>query len=296
MIRQAPATRTRNMRAAVLVQRGKPPYLGKMYSEIIRMRHLTLAAVLAAALLPLASARSAELAEHRAMYALSLESARGDVIAASGSMVYEVTDACDAWAVRQRLKMTLTNREGQDIDMVSDYTTWESKDGLRLRFRLRQMTEDAVTSEVTGDATLQARGGPGTVHYILPGDTTKPLPGGTLFPMAHTEVLLDAAKAGKKFITLPLFDGTGAEGAQDSTVAIVGWTPPQDSKWPTLSALPSSRVRVAFFGREAASQQPEYEVGMKYWANGIADNLQMDFGDFVMSGKITELKVPKQGC
>jgi hypothetical protein len=280
----------------MLVQCDKATYLGWMNPEITRMRHLTLAAIFAAGLLPGAPAQAAELAEHRAMYGLSLESARGDVIAASGSMVYEVTDACDAWAVRQRLKMTLTNRDGQDIDMVSDYTTWESKDGLKLRFRLRQMTEDAVTSEVTGDASLERRGGPGEVHYVLPEEVTKKLPAGTLFPMAHTEVLLDAAKAGQKFLTLPLFDGTGAEGAQDSTVAIVGWAAPQDSKWPTLSALPSSRVRVAFFGREAAAQQPDYEVGMKYWANGIADNLQMDFGDFVMTGKITDLKIPKHAC
>jgi hypothetical protein len=265
-----------------------------MYPEIMRMRHLTLAAILAVGLLP--QAHAAELAEHRAVYALALDSARGDVIAASGSMIYEVTDACDAWAVRQRLKMTLTNRDGQDIEMVSDYTTWESKDGLKLRFRLRQLTEDAVTSEVTGDATMERAGGPGEVHYTLPEDTTKKLPVGTLFPMAHTSVLLDAAKAGQKFLALPLFDGTGAEGAQDSTVAIVGWTPPAESKWPSLSALPSSRVRVAFFGREATTTQPDYEVGMKYWSNGIADNLQMDFGDFVMSGKITDLKIPRHAC
>ena len=42
-------------------------------------------------------------------------------------MGYEVIDACDGWAVRQRLSMTLTNSEGQDIQMVSDYATWESR-------------------------------------------------------------------------------------------------------------------------------------------------------------------------
>ena len=40
-------------------------------------------------------------------------------------MGYEVIDACDGWAVRQRLQMTVTNRDGQDIEMVSDYATWE---------------------------------------------------------------------------------------------------------------------------------------------------------------------------
>ena len=67
---------------------------------------------------------------HKALYTLTLDTAKGnDVIAAHGTMGYEVTDACDGWAVRQRLNMTITNAEGQDIEMSSDYATWESKDG-----------------------------------------------------------------------------------------------------------------------------------------------------------------------
>ena len=41
---------------------------------------------------------------HQALYTLTLDSAKSsDVIAARGTMGYEVTDACDGWAVRQRL-------------------------------------------------------------------------------------------------------------------------------------------------------------------------------------------------
>ncbi|MBN8909632.1 MAG: DUF1849 family protein, partial [Rhodospirillales bacterium] len=41
---------------------------------------------------------------------------------------------------------------------------------------------------------------------------------------------------------------------------------------------------------------PTYEVGMRYWENGVADNLQMDFGDFVMDGKMSELKPLPKRC
>ena len=218
------------------------------------------------------------------------------MIAANGTMAYEVTDACDAWAVRQRLQMTITNRDGQDVDMLSDYTTWESKDGTKLRFRLRQTTDDNVTSDLAGEAVLDHSGGSGEVHYTTPDDSTKKLPAGTMFPMAHTTEILVAARAGKRFITLPLFDGTGAEGAQDSSVAIAGWTPPAANKWPALAKLPSAAVHIAFFDRATKEAEPDYEVGMRYWDNGIADNLSMDFGDFTMSGKISELTVPKPGC
>jgi hypothetical protein len=265
------------------------------------MRHALLAAAFLLGLMPrpgqAADAAALSLAAHRAVYDLTLQSARGDVIAASGRMDYDVTDACDAWAVRQRLRMTLTNRDGQDIEMISDYTTWESKDGLRLRFRLRQTTDEAVTSELSGAATLSRTGGPGEAKYDAPPDTTKDLPAGTLFPMAHTETLLQAAQAGKHFIAVPLFDGTSPDGAQDSSVAIGGWNKPAANKWPVLAGLPSTRVRIAFFDRSKTTQLPDYEVGMRYWANGIADDLVMDFGDFVMAGKLSSLTLPaKPSC
>jgi hypothetical protein len=265
------------------------------------MRHLARLVAPAALILGLAGmvspSRATDLAAHRAVYDLKLDNTRGsDVAAASGTMAYEVQDVCDGWAVRQRLQMTVTNRDGQDIQMISDYTTWESKDGLKLRFRMRQTTDQAVTSDVSGDASLAPNGGPGTAHYTTPEETTKELPKGTLFPMAHTAAIIAAAEAGKKVIGVPLFDGTTASGAQDSSIVITSWNPPHDEKWPDLAKLPSGRMHIAFFDRDAASQQPDYEVSMRYWANGVADDLQMDFGDFVMAGKMTDFKPLPHGC
>jgi len=254
---------------------------------------LVWAACAALVALPLAAA---ELVGHRAIYTLTLETARGDIIGASGTMRFEVIDACDAWAVRQRLAITVTGRDGTDIDLASDYTTWESKDGLRLRFRMRQTTEDAIVNDLAGTAELERAGGPGRATYTQPADTIRDLPPGTLFPTAHTEAILAAAKAGQRFIALPLFDGTSADGVQDSTVVINGWNVPAVNRWPALTPLPNTRVRIAFFDREGSKEQPEYEVGMRYWENGIADQLSMDFGDYVLSGKLTELTLPKPGC
>jgi hypothetical protein len=56
-------------------------------------------------------------------------------------MGYEVADVCDGWATRQRLNMTITNADGQDTDMDSDYATWESKDGLSFRFHMVQKSD-----------------------------------------------------------------------------------------------------------------------------------------------------------
>jgi hypothetical protein len=250
-----------------------------------------------AAGVPAPVAAQTPLAAHHALYTLTLDNGRdGDIVAATGTMGYEVIDACDGWAVRQRLDMTVTNSDGQDIHMISDYATWESKDGLKLRFHMKQLTDSAVTSQTDGDANLQRRGGPGEVHYTTPKDTTAALPAGTLFPMAHTEAIIAAAREGKKFLALPLFDGTDENGAEDSSIAILDWKQPFPSKWALLSTLPSTRVRLAFFDRKPDTVTPNYQVGMRYWENGVADDMQMDFGDFVMNAKMTEFAPQPHKC
>ena len=257
------------------------------------MRYLTLAVLLAVSLVA-EPGRAADLAAHRAHYDLQLEQGRGEVIAGTGSMDYEVTDACDAWAVRQRLHMQLTGRDGTQTDTLSDYTTLESKDGGSLRFRLRQTTDGEVSAEVAGTATLSPTGG--EVKYVLPEVTTTALPAGTLFPMAHTAAILAAAQAGKKFIAVPLFDGTGTDGAQNSTVAIASWGASPATAPAELAGLPSGQVRIAFFDRESSGLEADYEVGMRYYANGVSDGMSMDFGEFVMAAKLKDLKLTKPGC
>ncbi len=247
------------------------------------------------------------MAAHHAVYALTLDTSgppkpdeTASVVAARGTMTYDVTDACTGWASAQHLSITLTNHDGQDIQMDSDYATFETKDGLKIDFHMKQTTDTAVTQQVDGTATLPAPGQAGEVRYTSPAARTMPLPEGTLFPMKHTEAIIAAATGGQRFLTVPLFDGTGPDGAQDTFVTVLDWGKPFDTKWPALSAMPSGRVHISFFdrGKPGAGQTPSYEIGMRYWANGVADNLRMNFGDFVMDGTLSEfhLMPPPAHC
>jgi hypothetical protein len=237
---------------------------------------------------------AARLTGQQARYTLHLDHAGGnsDIVAARGTMSYRVSDACTGWASEQRLDMTLTNRDGTDVKMVSDYATWESKNGLAMNFHMRQLTDNAVTEDISGDSTLQKLGGTGEIHYESPEPKTIPLPTGTLFPTTHTAMIIAAAEAGRRFVAVPLFDGTGPDGAQDSFVLIENWDKPKPTRFPALSPLPNGYVHVSFFSRSPATMLPDYEVGMRYWTNGVADDLRMDFGDFVMDGKLDTLTVP----
>jgi hypothetical protein len=211
-------------------------------------------------------------------------------------MGYEVTDVCDGWAVRQRLRMTITNSDGQDIEMASDYTTWESKDGLKFRYHMRQTTDTAVTSQTDGEASLDKAGAIGEARYTSPRDAGMSLPARTVFPMAHTEAIIAAARDKKHFVSLPLFDGTDENGVEDSFVVVLDWKPPMATKWPALTSLASTRVHLAFFDHQPAATTPTYEVEMRYWENGVADDMKMDFGDFVMNAKMQEFTPQPRHC
>ncbi len=262
------------------------------------MRHLAALPLLLAA----ATAQGAPLAAHHAVYTLTLDTAKAQtVIAAHGTMTYDVADTCTAWTTSQHLVIDLTNQDGQDVHMVSDYATLEAKDGTHLDFHSKQVTDTAVTEQVDGTATLTHAGGPGHADFTSPQKTTILLPDGTLLPMAHTAALLDAAAAGKRFLSVPLFDGTGADGAQDTFVTIENWnkTPAATAqqKWAALATLPYGRVHIAFFARSHAAETPDYEIGMTYYANGVADGLAMNFGDFQMNGRLNQLDLrPPPHC
>ena len=242
-------------------------------------------------------AMAASLAAHHAVYALSLDQAHAqDVIEAHGSMTYDVADTCTAWATSQHLVIDLVNKDGRNVHMVSDYATLESHDGTHLDFHTKQVTDQATTEQLDGSAVLERSGGRGHADFTNPEKKQVLLPTGTLLPEAHTLALLDAAEAGKKFLSVPLFDGTGADGAQDTFVTIGEWRKPAAQTWPALSRLPYGRVHIAFFTRSSDAQTPDYEIGMQYFANGVADALAMDFGDFLMNGHLQALELRPAKC
>ena len=43
--------------------------------------------------------------------------------------------------------------------------------------------------------------------------------------------------------------------------------------------------------RGGGASAPDYEVGLRYFENGVADDLKMEFGDFSVNGRMRELAV-----
>jgi hypothetical protein len=251
---------------------------------------------------PLAPLTARALASHRGIYDLTLDRARENagIVEVSGAMLYELIDACESWTTRQRFTMTLRNREGTELETGSDYSTLESMDGRTLRFSLTQVTQGAVSSRVAGQAELGADGS-GVARYSEPEAKELPIPPGTLLPNTHTIAALNAARAGQRLLVAPIFDGTSADGAQQTTTFLSPWQAPQPvPEAPSLSTLGSSRMRIAFFepGADQAggASTPSYEVSLRYFENGVANDMIMDFGDFTVRAKLVRLEEAPGGC
>jgi len=233
-----------------------------------------------------------------ALYDLTLAKVRThDLTGATGQMSFDVVDGCTGWATTQHMTLLVRNIDGSLNKSVTDYITWESKDGKTLTFTLREADNDGKEQiDDAGTATHTGSNGAGVITYTTPADTTLSMPPGTLFPMAHTEALLAAGRAGKKFIAPPLFDGTTPDGAQATFVAVLGHMGPGQNAYPALDGIPSSNVDIAFYERKNDDENPDFRTQMRYFEDGVATDLVMDFGDFVMTGKLVKLSIPPSPC
>ena len=260
-----------------------------------RMKSILL--FLAAMAMP-GAACAAGLTGQDAVYDLTLSKVRThDVTGAVGQMTFTIVDGCTGWATTQHLTLLVRNVDGTLNKSVTDYVTWEDKDGKNFTFSLRERDNDGkVQTDDAGSAMHTGDNGVGVVSYTTPANTRMALPVGTLFPMQYTEALLTAGREGKKFVAPPLFDGTSSDGAQSTFVAILGHQGPTPDHFAALSDLPSSDVDIAFYPRKPGDQNPDFRTQMRYFEDGVATNLVLDFGDFVMTGKLARLAIPPAPC
>jgi EipB-like len=246
-------------------------------------------------------AHAVDIAPHRALYSLELGAAKqgSGVVSASGSMAFEWGEACDGWTVEQRYRLAIRHEDGPNSDVVSNFVTWEAKDGLRYRFNLRKLKNGEIDEEVRGEATLEGPGKGGKVAFVKPEPASLDLAPGVIFPTAHTELLIERAAAGDQFVARHVFDGASKENAAEVT-AVIGATQAKGAAEPLGGALlqrPSWRMRLAFFPPNAAADKPDYELGMRLFDNGVSRDMVLDYGDFAVKAKLEKLEpLGKPSC
>jgi hypothetical protein len=237
---------------------------------------------------------------HRAVYDLKLErSSQGsNVSGADGRMVMELTgSACEGWSTSFRRVMEMRPTEGETQLFDNQVASWESGDGQSLQLNDKEFVNNRLQSETKLKADMDAdrsKGGKGVIDE--PKAEQFDLPSGVLFPMAHQKHIMEAAERGEKRDVSILYDG--ASGAKVSKViSFIGKRrePGADKTADkALQAVPSWPLSVAFYEydpkQKTSGELPSYQMNFAIYENGVAGTLMIDYGGYVLSGRLTSLQ------
>lgn len=261
---------------------------------------------MALVMVTVAPASAVDVSPHRALYRLTLDSAKvsSGLADANGAMYYEWGETCGGWTVDQRFRLRLLYADEGTVDISSSLVTWESKDGLRYNFNEKRSRNGEIEEDIHGQAHLDGKGKGGIAEFEEPERKTLKLAPGTLFPTAHTLFLIESAEAGEHFVSRKVFDGTSLDNAEQIS-AVIGPQLKPDPKaakplGDPLLQHPSWRMHLAFFAPQSSktdSDTPEYELTMRLLENGISQSLSLNYGDYVLQGKLEDIEaLPKPHC
>lgn len=241
---------------------------------------------------------------HRAVYDLKLErSLEGsNVSGADGRMVLELTgSACEGWSTSFRRVMELRPTEGETQLFDNQTASWESGDGLSLQLNDKQFINNRLETETKLKADMDAdrnKGGKGVIEE--PKAENFELPSGVLFPMAHQKHIMEAAERGETRDVSILYDGASGSKVY-KVISFIGKRkePGADATADkALQALPSWPLSITFYEydpKQTTSEElPSYQMSFPIYENGVAGTLVIDYGDYVLSGKLTSLELLDQ--
>jgi hypothetical protein len=242
------------------------------------------------------------LASHRAIYDLKLAETRGKrpIRAVRGRILYDFSgSACEGYALQFRQVSELDNGEGGTA--VSDLraTTWEEGTGKRLRFNSENYLNSRLRDAVDGQAERVRD--QIDVKLTKPADKSVKLDVNPVFPTEHVRHVIAAARTGKTILEMVVYDGSESGEKLYDTLAVIG--PPivpgakalddATAGQAKLAHLTRWPVTISYFDRSQHSgeQTPVYAITFELYENGISRALKLDYGDFVLSGELTQIEL-----
>jgi hypothetical protein len=241
------------------------------------------------------------LAAHRAIYDLVLKNAseNSGIDDMYGRMVYEFTgSACKGFNVKFRF-VTAVDMGGERRLTDQRTLTFEDLPKGRFQFETKSYSDEKLSQDVRGEAQL---GKSGLEVELKEPEKRKLDLARSSFPTEQMIEVIDKARAGVHFFETRVFDGSDTGDKSLYTTTVVGdLVKPVAGKLDTdaanAGALASEAywpVTVAYFEDKTGKDQlPSYRVSFKLYQNGITRDLVMDYGDFVLSGKLAELDLLK---
>lgn len=242
------------------------------------------------------------LAPHRAIYEMTMATARGGagVTGVTGRMVYELTgSACEGYTQSMRFVTRMSNESGSDVVTDLRSSSWEEGSGKRFRFNSSQYRDEKPTEMTAGDAARPGASGGVKVELTKPSKKDVSLPDGVYFPIQHSIALLEAARAGKHMFRADLYDGSEkGEKVYDTITAIARVVPPGGNRKlaavkgaEVLDKMPAWPVSIAYYEPQSDKRDavPVYELTFLFFENGVSRKLFIDYGEFSLRGTLKEI-------
>ncbi|HYD17033.1 MAG TPA: DUF1849 family protein [Patescibacteria group bacterium] len=268
-----------------------------------------LPALAAGATVPAAPAKAdVPMATHKALYDFRMTSVQSGagISGIQGKMYYEQDDNCDAWTTDHRFSVEYQYPERRPVENTSHYVAFESKDARQFYYS-SEREEDGLTIEQLRGAVKPNADGTAKANYTRPDSLSYDLPKGYLLPTQHTAEVIRHARAGDKFFTATMFDGTDADGPVEIN-AFIGKKLTADDKKKIAEGNPKIdaamiagdawRVRMAVFPlKEDKGMSPSYEMDLILHDNGIVSWSLVDYHAFKVEQKLLALeKLPAKSC
>jgi hypothetical protein len=243
------------------------------------------------------------LAPHKAVYDLKLVKSQGKrpVESVRGRILYDFTGSpCEGYALTFRQVSEINNGEGKVALSDLRAATWEEGDAKSFRFNSENKVDDRTVETVDGNA---GRGDSGVaVKLTKPNPKTFSLDARIAFPTEHVRRVIEAAEAGKTLLELSVFDGSESGDKVFSTLAVIGSVIKPGEKLPddaaagnaALSALRRWPVTISYFDQgspKTGEQTPAYAIGFELYENGVSRALTLDYGDFIVSGTMSQFEL-----
>jgi hypothetical protein len=237
-----------------------------------------------------------QLAPHRAVYELALGQASGGKAPASarGRIAFDFSgSACEGYIQNFRQITELQPSEGPArlSDMRSN--TFEAGDGKDFRFRIETRLDNVPSEDIDGKAKKNDRAAL-SVDLAKPKHSSLALDGGALFPTEHLRHILAAASGGENILEAKVYDGSGDGEKIFDTLSVIGKpaSGAVNEKAAQIKPLEGLRrwpVSISYFEPGKRDEQPVYVLSFDLYENGISRALKLDYGDFVLTGEMTDL-------
>lgn len=249
------------------------------------------------------------LASHRAVYDLKLLRSQGKrgLQSVRGRILYDFSgNACEGYVLQFRQVSELDTGEGKVA--VSDLraSTWEEGAAKGFRFSSQNYLNDKIADSVDGRAERQDD--KIAVGLAKPKNATFDLEANIVFPTEHMRRVIEAAREGKSLLEFPVYDGSENGERVYNTLTVIGREIGPDEPAPgdatagagELAGLKRWPVTISYFDRVAKSggeQTPVYAISFQIYENGVSRALTLDYGDFAVSGEMSQLEIkPSRPC